>query len=126
MQTHHRHTRTSAVLAAAASILALLILAPALLSLGNSSASGLSPQLVDAPPGLVPLAFKAGAITGIDGNVLLASAKIETDFGRAHQGQPNELKPADVRAAATRPRSSPAALRSRCSACPTAAASATG
>ena len=45
---------------AAAGILALVILAPALLSFGSFSASGLSPQ-ADAPPGLVPLAFQAGA-----------------------------------------------------------------
>ncbi len=81
MDTQHRRTRIPAVLAAAG-ILALVILAPALLSFGSSSASGLSPQLADAPPGLVPLAFQAGAMTGIDGNVLLAIAKVETDWGR--------------------------------------------
>ena len=45
------------LLAAAAGILALVILAPALLSFGSPAASGLSPQLADAPPGLIPLAF---------------------------------------------------------------------
>jgi hypothetical protein len=53
-------------------ILGLVILAPALLSAGSSSASGLSPLLADAPPGLVSLAFQAGAMTGVDPNVLLA------------------------------------------------------
>src|SRR3989440_7142754 len=85
------------LLAAAAGILALVILAPALLATGGSSASGLSPQLADAPAGLVQLAFQAGATTGIDGNVLLAIAKVETDWGRARQAQPDELVPADVR-----------------------------
>ena len=46
---------------AAAGILALVILAPALLSSGRSSASGLSPQRADAPPGLVPLASRPAA-----------------------------------------------------------------
>ncbi len=67
---------------AAAGILGLVILAPALLSAGGSNASGLSPALAAAPPGLVPLAFQAGAMTGIDPNVLLAIAKVETDWGR--------------------------------------------
>ncbi len=80
-----------------AGTLALVILAPALLSFGSSSASGLSPQLADAPPGLVPLAFQAGAMTGIDPNVLLAIAKVETDFGRVRQGQPDDLMPGDIR-----------------------------
>ena len=58
----------AALLAAAAGILALVILAPALLATGSGSASGLSPQLADAPPGLVPLAFHAGVATGIGSN----------------------------------------------------------
>ena len=100
MDTHHRLTaRPPAILAAAAAILALVILAPALLSFGSPSASGLSPQLADAPPGLVPLALQAGAATGIAGNVLLAIAKVETDWGRARQAQPDDLVPADIRAA---------------------------
>src|SRR5439155_2230263 len=86
------------LLAAAAGILALVILAPALLATGSPSASGLSPQLADAPPGLVPLAFQAGAATGIDPNVLLAIAKVETDWGRARNAQPDDLVPADIRA----------------------------
>jgi hypothetical protein len=94
------------LLAAAAGILALVILASALLSLGSPSAVGLSPQLADAPPALVPLAFQAGAMTGIDANVLLAVAKVETDSGRARQGQPDELVPADIR-----PGAGPAALQ---------------
>ena len=84
---------------AGAGILALVILAPALLSTGSSGASGLSPLLADAPPGLVPLAFQAGAMTGINPNVLLAIAKVETDWGRTQRGLPDDLVPADIRAA---------------------------
>jgi hypothetical protein len=87
------------LLAGAAGLLALVILAPALLATGNGSASSLSPALADAPPALVPLAFQAGAATGIDPNVLLAIAKIETDWGRARQAQPDDLVPADIRTA---------------------------
>ena len=83
-------------LVAAANFSALVPLAPALLSPG-SSASGLSPQPADAPSGPVPLAFRAGAIAGIDANVLLAIAKVETDWGRPREAQPDELVPAGVR-----------------------------
>ena len=81
MDTNHRPTRATAALLAAttAGILALVILAPALLSFGSPSASGLAPQLADAPPGLIEVAFQAGAATTIDPNVLLAIAKVETD-----------------------------------------------
>jgi hypothetical protein len=48
--------------------------------------------------GLVLVAFQAGAATGIDPNVLLAIAKIETDWGQARNGQPDDLVPADIRA----------------------------
>jgi hypothetical protein len=101
VDTNHRPTvrPPAALLAAAAGLLALVILAPALLATGSVSASNVSPQLADAPPALVPLAFQAGAMTTIDGNVLLAIAKVETDFGRARNGQPDDLVPADVRAA---------------------------
>jgi CHAP domain/Transglycosylase SLT domain len=101
VDTSHRPTPRppAALLAATAGILALVILAPALLATGSPSASGLSPQLADAPPALVPLALQAGAATGIDGNVLLAIAKVETAFGRARQAQPDDLVPADIRAA---------------------------
>jgi hypothetical protein len=106
VDTQHRPTAArgprppAALLAAAAGILALVILAPALLSFGSSvGATGLSPQLADAPPGLVELAFQAGAATTIDGNVLLTIAKIETDWGRARQAQPDDLVPADIRLA---------------------------
>ncbi len=68
------------------------------LSVWSSSASGLSPQLADAPPGLVPLGLQAGEMTGIDPNVLLAIAKVETDWGRARQGQSDDLVPVDLRA----------------------------
>src|SRR3982074_12901 len=74
VDTRHRPTRSAAALAAGG-ILTLVILAPALLSFGSSNASGLSPHLADAPAALVPLAFQAGATTGIDGNLLLAIAK---------------------------------------------------
>ena len=98
MDTRHRPTRSAAALAAGG-ILTLVILAPAaLLSFGSSNASGLSPHLADAPAALVPLAFQAGAMTAIDPNVLLAIAKVETDWGRARQGQPDNLVPADIRA----------------------------
>jgi hypothetical protein len=51
VDTQHRRTRPpAALLAAAAGILALVILAPALLATGNSSANGVSPQLADARP----------------------------------------------------------------------------
>ena len=70
----------------------------ALLATGSLNASGLSPQLADAPPGLVALASQADAATSIDPNVLLAIAKIETDWGRARQAQPDDLVPADIRA----------------------------
>src|SRR5215472_14595001 len=96
---------------AGAGILALVILAPALLATGSSSASS---PLLNAPPGLVPLAFQAGAMTGIDPNVLLAVAKVETDWGRAQRGLPDDLVPADIRAgidtAALRPGGAAAAL----------------
>jgi hypothetical protein len=72
---------------AGAGIIALVVLAPALLSFASSSAAGLSPQLTDAPLGLVPLAFQAGAMIDIDPNVLLAIAKVETDWGQARRGQ---------------------------------------
>ncbi len=45
------------VLATAATLTAV-ILTPALLAVGGSNASGLSPQLADTPKELVPLAFQ--------------------------------------------------------------------
>jgi hypothetical protein len=81
VDTHHRRTRTPAILAADAGTLVLVILAPALLSFGSSNASGLSPQLADAPSGRVPLAFQASAMTGIDANVLLTTAKARDRLG---------------------------------------------
>ncbi len=56
------------------------------------------PGLADAPKGLVPVAFQAGQMTGIDGNVLLAIAKVECDYGRCRTRQPDDLVPDDVRA----------------------------
>jgi hypothetical protein len=87
------------VAAAGAAILALIVLVVALLSAGpGASASGVSPALASAPPGLVAVAFQAGAVTGIDPNVLLAIAKVETNWGQARNGQPDDLVPADIRA----------------------------
>ena len=37
-------------------------------------------------------------MTAIDGNVLLAIAKVECDYGRCRSGQPDDLVPADLRA----------------------------
>jgi hypothetical protein len=93
VDTSHRPTPRppAALLAAASGIRVLVVLAPALLATGRPNAPGLSPQPADAPPGLVELAFQAGAATGIDGNVLLAIAKVEIDLGRARQAQPDEL-----------------------------------
>src|SRR5215472_7841057 len=85
--------------AAGAGTLALIVLVVALQSAGpGASASGLSPALAGAPPGLVAVAFGAGPATGIDPNVLLAIAKVETDWGQARNGQPDDLVPADIRA----------------------------
>src|SRR5215831_5328508 len=85
--------------AAGAGLLALIVLVVALLSAGpRASASGVSPALASAPPGLVAVAFQTGPATGIDPNVLLAVAKVETDWGQARNGQPDDLVPADIRA----------------------------
>jgi hypothetical protein len=85
--------------AALAGVVALVVLAVALLSGGpGASASGVSPALAGAPQGLVAVAFQAGPATGIDPNVLLAIAKIETGWGQARNGQPDDLVPADIRA----------------------------
>jgi Phage integrase family len=84
---------------------------------------GLSAQPADAPPGLVPLAFQAGAMTGIDPSpsprwrptgAALARANLTTSCPRTSAP------------ASTRPRSSPAAPRPSCWACRTDAASETG
>jgi hypothetical protein len=85
--------------AAGAAILALIVLVVALLSAGpGASASGLSPAQAGAPQGLVAVAFQASEATGIDANVLLAIAKVETDWGQARNGQPDDLVPPDIRA----------------------------
>jgi CHAP domain/Transglycosylase SLT domain len=85
--------------AAGAGILALVVLVVALLSAGpGASASGLSPALAGAPPGLVQVAFQAGPATAIDPNVLLAIAKVETNWGQAQNGLPDDLVPPDIRA----------------------------
>jgi hypothetical protein len=85
--------------AAGAGTLALIVLVVALQAAGSgATASGLSPALAGAPPGLVAVAFRAGQATGIDPNVLLAIAKVETDWGQARNGQPDDLVPANIRA----------------------------
>jgi hypothetical protein len=56
------------------------------------------PALAGAPSGLVTAAFRAGPATGIDPNVLLAIAKVETDWGQARNGQPDDLVPPDIQA----------------------------
>jgi hypothetical protein len=98
----------------AASILFLVLLTPALFAATSTGASSLSPALADAPRGLVSVAFQAGHFTGIDGNVLLAIAKVECDYGRCGTGQPDDLVPDDIRAhvdaAALRPGGATAAL----------------
>jgi CHAP domain/Transglycosylase SLT domain len=87
------------LVAAGAGILALIVLVVALLSAGpGASASGVSPALAGAPQGLVAVAFQSGPATGIDPNVLLAIAKVETDWGQAQNGQPDDLVPADIQA----------------------------
>jgi hypothetical protein len=79
---------------AAASLLFLVVLAPALFAAaGGANGSGLSPALADAPKGLVSVAWQAGQQTGVDGNVLLAIAKVECDYGRCRTGQPDDLVP---------------------------------
>ncbi len=98
-----------------ATILFLVVLAPALFAAaGGANGSGLSPALADAPRGLVSVAFQAGQTTGIDGNVLLAIAKVECNYGRCRSGQPDDLVPDDVRArvdtAALQPGGATAAL----------------
>jgi hypothetical protein len=98
----------------AASVLFLVVLAPALFAATGTGANGLSPALADAPRGLVSVAFQAGQQTGIGGNVLLAIAKVECDYGRCRTGQPDDLVPDDVRAhvdaAALQPGGATAAL----------------
>ena len=70
-------------------------------------------------------AHPCGSMTGIDPNVLLAVAKVETDsVAPARDSLTNWCRTSAPRS--TRPRSRPAAPRPSCSACPTAAASATG
>jgi hypothetical protein len=85
--------------AAGAGTLALIVLVVALQAAGPGvSASGISPALAGAPAGLVQVAFQTGDATGIDPNVLLAIAKVETDWGQARNGQPDDLVPAEIRA----------------------------
>ena len=56
-----------------------------------------SVALPGAPAGLVKTAREAGALTGVDPNVLLAISRVECDFGRCRSGQSDGLVPADVR-----------------------------
>jgi hypothetical protein len=71
----------------AASVLFLILLTPALFAAaGGTNGTGLSPAVADAPKGLVSIAWQAGQQTAIDGNVLLAIAKVECDYGRCRTG----------------------------------------
>jgi len=67
-----------------------------------------------APARLVAIARDAGALTGVDPNVLLGISRVECNFGRCRSGQPDGLVPADLRgrvdAAALRPGGSTARL----------------
>jgi hypothetical protein len=85
--------------AAGAGTLALIVPMVALVSVGpRASASELSRALAATPPGLVSVAYQAGPVTGLDPNVLLGIAKVETDWGQARNGRPDGLVPADIRA----------------------------
>ena len=102
--------------AGGAGILALIVVTAALAASGGAGASGLSPALAGAPKGLVAVAFQAGGATGIDPNVLLAIAKVETNWGQARNGQPDDLVPDDIRAHVDVAALQPGGLRCRCSA----------
>jgi murein DD-endopeptidase MepM/ murein hydrolase activator NlpD len=78
---------------------ALTMLVPAVLSAPAANASfAPSSALADAPQGLVTIAVQAGHLTQQDPNVLLAIAKVETTWGKAQNGQPDDLVPADLQA----------------------------
>ena len=76
---------------------AVTLLVPTVL---RSPASGagftLSSALAGAPKGLVDVAVEAGHLTQQDPNVLLAIARVETNWGQAQNGQPDDLVPTDI------------------------------
>lgn len=77
---------------------AVTLLVPTVLSSPSSGVGfALGGALTGAPKGLVTIAVQAGRQTSQDPNILLAIAKVETDWGQARQGQPDDLVPADVR-----------------------------
>lgn len=83
----------AAVLLAAA----IAFLVPTVLSApAAGSGFALSSALAVAPRCLVAVAVQAGRLTGQDPNVLLAVAKVETSWGQAQTGQPDDLVPADL------------------------------
>ncbi len=78
---------------------AVTFLVPTVLSSPTSGAGfALSSALAGAPKGLVAIAVQAGRLTQQDPNVLLAIARVETEWGQAQNGQPDDLVPADIQA----------------------------
>jgi hypothetical protein len=78
---------------------AMTFLVPTVLSSPASGAGfALSGALAGAPKGLVATAVQAGRLTQHNPNVLLAIAKVETGWGTARNGQPDDLVPADLQA----------------------------
>jgi hypothetical protein len=70
----------------------------ALSTSGGANASGVSPAFAGAPQGVVAAAFPAGEATNIDPNVLLAIAKVETNWARRAMLSPTTWVPADIQA----------------------------
>jgi len=78
---------------------AVTLLVPTVLSSPAAGAGfALSSALAGAPKGLVAVAVQAGHLTRQDPNVLLAIARVETNWGQAQNGQPDDLVPADIEA----------------------------
>lgn len=78
-------------------LLGLLILVVVVLGQRVVAGTPSGGALADAPTHLVSVARDAGAVTGVDPNVLLAVSKVECNFGRCRSGQPDSLVPADLR-----------------------------
>ncbi len=107
--------RKLALAAAVILIGAVTFLVPTVLSSPASGAGfALSSALAGAPKGLVAIAVQAGRLTQQDPNALLAIARVETEWGQAQNGQPDDLVPADIQAhvdlAALQPGGATAAL----------------
>ncbi len=91
--------RKLALAAAVILIGAVTLLVPTVLSLPASGAGfALSSALAGAPKGLVAIAVQAGRLTQQDPNVLLAIARVETNWGQAQNGQLDDLVPGDLQA----------------------------